>query len=72
MNMIVLLAVSVLRLGAPFSDHAVLQCDQPVVVWGAADPKTEVKVLFAGQEKKGRTFRSLTHRIPEIHSSARL
>jgi sialate O-acetylesterase len=38
-----------LRLACLFSDHAVLQCDAPVPVWGWADPGAEVCVDFAGQ-----------------------
>lgn len=34
-----------------FSDHAVLQRDQPVPVWGLADAGTKVTVEFAGQKK---------------------
>ncbi len=34
-----------------FSDHMVLQREQPVPVWGKADPGTEVAVEFAGQKK---------------------
>jgi sialate O-acetylesterase len=34
-----------------FSDHAVLQRDQTVPVWGWADPGEEVSVTFAGQTK---------------------
>ncbi len=35
-----------------FTDHAVLQRDVRVPVWGWAEPKTQVTVTFAGQEKK--------------------
>jgi sialate O-acetylesterase len=34
-----------------FSDHAVLQRDMPVPVWGTASPGEAVEVLFAGQTK---------------------
>lgn len=34
-----------------FSDHAVLQRDSKVPVWGWADPGTRITVRFAGQEK---------------------
>lgn len=40
-----------LRLGSPFTDHAVLQREQPVPVWGWADRETTVTVEFAGQKK---------------------
>lgn len=38
-------------LGEPFVDHAVLQCDMPLPVWGAAPEGTNVTVTFAGQAK---------------------
>jgi sialate O-acetylesterase len=34
-----------------FNNGAVLQCDMPVNVWGAADPGAEVTVEFSGQTK---------------------
>ena len=40
-----------LQLGSPFTDHAVLQRDQPVAVWGWADAGATVTVTFAGQTK---------------------
>ncbi|MEY2878816.1 MAG: hypothetical protein RLZZ15_1196 [Verrucomicrobiota bacterium] len=33
-----------------FTDHAVLQCDKPVPVWGTADAGERVRVAFRGQE----------------------
>lgn len=42
-------AAADVRLPALFSDHAVLQRDMPVPVWGWADPGEEVKVSIAGQ-----------------------
>lgn len=41
-----------LKLACLFSDHAVLQCDAAVPVWGWADAGTEVAVEFAGQKKR--------------------
>lgn len=38
-----------LTVSSVFTDHAVLQADKPVPVWGWADPGAEVKVTFAGQ-----------------------
>lgn len=32
-----------------FTDHAVLQCDRPIPVWGSAAPREAVHVTFAGQ-----------------------
>jgi sialate O-acetylesterase len=37
------------RLPQLISDHAVLQRDKPVTIWGWADPKEAVKVEFNGQ-----------------------
>lgn len=34
-----------------FSDHAVLQRDKPVPIWGRADPGEKVTVTFAGQTR---------------------
>ena len=38
-----------LELSSLFRDHAVLQCDKPVPVWGRATPGEHVSVSFAGQ-----------------------
>jgi len=38
-----------LQPGSPFTDHAVLQREQPVPVWGWAEPGATVTVTFAGQ-----------------------
>ena len=40
-----------LELGAPFADHAVLQRQLPVPVWGWSKPGTAVSVEFAGQKQ---------------------
>jgi len=40
-----------LTVGSPFTDHAVLQRDMPIPVWGSADAGTNVTVEFAGQSK---------------------
>jgi sialate O-acetylesterase len=40
------------KLAAMFSDHAVLQRDMPVPVWGWAEPSEEVTVSIAGQTHK--------------------
>ncbi|HEX4143538.1 MAG TPA: family 16 glycoside hydrolase [Pirellulales bacterium] len=45
-------AAQELTLGSLFSDHAVLQRDMPVPVWGKAEPGQQVVVQFATQEKK--------------------
>lgn len=41
-----------IELGAPFRDHAILQRDKPVPVWGWSNPGTEVTVTFSEQTKK--------------------
>src|SRR5262245_3539140 len=41
-----------LKLPAMFTDHAVLQRDMAVPVWGWAEPGAEVHVAIAGQTKK--------------------
>lgn len=41
-----------IELGAPFSDHAILQRGMPVPVWGWSKSGTEVTVEFAGQKKR--------------------
>lgn len=38
-----------------FQDHAVLQRDRPVPIWGQAEPNTEVTVRFLGRETIART-----------------
>ncbi len=35
-----------------FSDHSVIQRDQPAILWGWAEPGTRVSVRFAGQVRK--------------------
>jgi hypothetical protein len=40
---------------ALFSDHAVLQRDKPIYVWGEASSAEEVTVSFAGQSHTTRT-----------------
>jgi sialate O-acetylesterase len=42
-------AVAEVKLPALFSDHAILQCGQPVPVWGTAEPGEEVTVSLASQ-----------------------
>ena len=40
-----------LRIAGVFTDHAVLQRDQPAQIWGWADPGEKVTVNFATQTK---------------------
>ncbi len=44
-------AAEKLKLASAFTDHAVLQRDLAVPVWGKAEPGTKLTVTFAGQEK---------------------
>ena len=44
-------ASAAVRLPRIFSDRMILQRDQPVPIWGWADPGEEVRVEFAGQTK---------------------
>jgi sialate O-acetylesterase len=46
------LARADVKLPAIFSDHAVLQRDMPLPIWGWAEPGEEVTVTIAGQTKK--------------------
>ena len=41
-------------LHAMFQDHAVLQRDAPIRIWGHAKPGERVEVLFAGKHARGR------------------
>ena len=50
-NVALLHAATALELGAPFADHAVLQRELPLPVWGWSKPGTDVSVEFAGQKK---------------------
>jgi sialate O-acetylesterase len=45
-------ALSAVRPGTPFGDHAVLQAGMKVPVWGTAGPGESVTVSFAGQRKE--------------------
>lgn len=46
-------AVSAIELGAPFRDHAILQREMPLPVWGWSKPGATVTVEFAGQKETG-------------------
>ncbi len=48
-------AAPAIKLGALFADHAVLQRDLPVPVWGWCAPGTTVTVEFSGQKKTTST-----------------
>jgi sialate O-acetylesterase len=49
------LSNAAVRLPRLFSDGMILQRDQPVPVWGWADPGEDVKLEFAGQTKSVKT-----------------
>jgi len=40
------------RLAAPFTDHAVLQRDRPIAVWGMADPGERLTVSLGGTSRQ--------------------
>ena len=46
-------ALAELRLPAVFSDHAMIQADKPIEVWGWAKPGAEVNVVLLPKEGKG-------------------
>lgn len=46
------LPLHALELAPPFRDHAILQREMKVPVWGWSDPETTVTVTFAGQSKE--------------------
>ena len=59
-----------LHLSRLFNHHMVLQCEQPVNVWGWADAGKAVTVTFAGQTKTAndRQAASAPHKYaPESH-----
>ncbi len=41
-----------IRLGAPFSDHMIVQHDKPLTIWGWDEPGQAVGIAFAGKEAK--------------------
>ena len=43
--------VQAIDVPAVFSDHAVLQRDLPLPIWGTGEPGTEISVQFSGQNK---------------------
>ena len=43
-----------LSLGPLFQDHAVLQRDQPLPIWGMSSPGERVTVVFGGHEATAR------------------
>ena len=51
-------AAEPLSLASMFTNHAVLQREIAVPVWGRAEPGTKVVVQFAGQEKQGEADKS--------------
>ena len=44
-------SAAAIEMGAPFADHAILQRQMPVPVWGWSEPGARVTVEFAGQKK---------------------
>jgi len=58
-----LLSAADLELASPFVDHAILQREMKVPVWGWATPGTQVTVAFAGQEHVATTTADGTWRV---------
>lgn len=52
-----------LELGSPFLDHAILQRDMPVPIWGWARPGSTVSVAFGEQTKTARADARGTWRV---------
>ncbi|MCQ2395329.1 MAG: hypothetical protein MJ249_13695 [Kiritimatiellae bacterium] len=50
--MTIAVMLAAVRLAAPFTDGAVLQREMKVPVWGTADAGEEIRVSFAGQERR--------------------
>lgn len=60
------------ELGAPFRDHAVLQRDQPLAVWGFGEPGEAVTVEFRGHSASAITTTDgrWSVRLPALTASA--
>ena len=57
------IASAALKIASPFTDHAVLQRDMPVPVWGKAKPGAQVSVSLAGQKRTAKADQSGRWRI---------
>lgn len=51
------------QLASVFTDHAVLQRDRPLTIWGNAAPREQVSVAFAGTTRTTRADRSGQWRV---------
>jgi sialate O-acetylesterase len=60
-----------LILGSPFADHAVLQRDMPLPVWGWSKPGSRVTVEFAGQKQQTTAGKDGTPPSPQGYGMAR-
>lgn len=58
-----LLQAAQLRIAGVFTDHAVLQRDQPATIWGWADPDEKITVTFASQSKPATADASGSWRV---------
>jgi sialate O-acetylesterase len=63
-------ASAAIKLPAIFSDHAVLQREATVPVWGWADPSEEVKVSIAGQTRTAKANEKGKWRVDFQHLKA--
>ena len=57
------IASAALKIASPFTDHAVLQRDMPVPVWGKAKPGAQISVSLAGQKRTAKADQSGRWRI---------
>lgn len=69
--------VAGLTVASPFTNNAVLQCDQTLPVWGTSDAGTTVTVKFAGQSKSttvGETgeWKVSLNKLPASHEARKL
>jgi len=51
------------QLAPVFTDHAVVQRDRPLTIWGSAAPGEQVSVVFAGTTRSARADRSGQWRV---------
>jgi sialate O-acetylesterase len=52
-----------LKTATIFSDHMLLQRDEPIIVWGKALPEEEITVLFSGLTRRTITNKDSTWKV---------
>jgi sialate O-acetylesterase len=67
-------ALAEVRLPKIFSDNMMIQRDQPVRVWGWADPGEDIKVIFAGKAGQARADAkgAWAAELPAVHEGDNL